>query len=310
MSVRKTTEQFITESNIIHNYKYDYSLVKYTTNNTKVFIICPIHGTFKQIPSKHLNSNGCRQCSNNIIRDNKTYTTDIFIIKANKIHNNVYDYSMSEYTTSKMHIRIICQIHGEFQQSPANHLQGNGCPKCGNIKTNRKQSLTLNEFIQKANIIHNNTYDYSKVNYINAHTNIIIICKIHGEFNQRPNNHLHHQGCPTCKTSKGELIIRQWLLTNNIEFEQEYKFDDCIYQRQLPFDFYIKSINMCIEYDGIQHSTLSPTSTWGKHNNFEKIQRRDYIKTTYCNDNGISLLRIPYTQFNNISDILEINILS
>jgi hypothetical protein len=125
---------------------------------------------------------------------------NIFIEKAIKIHGDKYDYSKVNYKNSSTKIIIICKIHGEFLQIPNKHLSKSGCIECG-----KKNKLTLEKFIEKAQKIHNDKYDYSKVNYINWKTNIIIICKIHGEFQQQPNSHLQGKGCNKC----AQIIINK-----------------------------------------------------------------------------------------------------
>ena len=122
---------------------------------------------------------------------------NIFISKANKIHGDRYDYSKVNYINAKTKINIICKQHGEFSQTPSNHLSNFNCQKCAN-------NLKLNTlgFIEKATQIHKDKYDYSKVNYINADTQIIIICKIHGKFIQIPDFHINRKcGCPKCSNN-------------------------------------------------------------------------------------------------------------
>jgi len=138
--------------------------------------------------------------------------TDIFITKATNIHNNLYDYSNVDYKNNETKVKIICKEHGEFEQSPKNHLDGRGCAKCGVNKTKKAQTLSNDEFIKKAQDIHDDIYDYSKVNYINYNTKVTIICKKHGNFDQTPKNHLDNQGCPTCgngsKITTDDYIVR------------------------------------------------------------------------------------------------------
>ena len=123
----------------------------------------------------------------------KKMTNSEFIAKARKIHNEKYDYSKVEYINNRTKVCIICPIHGEFWQTPNAHLNGQDCPKCkGKIK------LTLEKFIEKAKKVHGDKYDYSKVEYINNHTKVCIICPIHGEFWQTPQHHLKGVGCPKC----------------------------------------------------------------------------------------------------------------
>ena len=123
----------------------------------------------------------------------KKLTTEEFIKRAREVHGDKYDYSKVEYKTTRDKITIICPIHGEFEQSPNNHLRGRGCPKCAN---NIKK--TSEEFIERANKVHGCKYDYSYVEYINNKKPVKIMCPIHGEFYQKPEKHLTGQGCPYC----------------------------------------------------------------------------------------------------------------
>jgi len=125
-----TTENFIEKAKKVHGDKYDYSKVKYINNKTKVCIVCPIHGEFYIRPDMHLNGQGCKKCSN--IRNGliKRKTTEQFIKEAKQIHGDKYDYSKVKYINTNTKICIICPIHGEFWQTPFNHLNGNGCKKC------------------------------------------------------------------------------------------------------------------------------------------------------------------------------------
>ena len=127
--------------------------------------------------------------------------TELFISKANKIHENRYDYSKVNYINAKTKITIICRQHGEFHQTPSNHLSNYNCQKCA-----KNFQLDTNSFIEKAKSIHNDKYDYSTVNYINADTQIIIVCREHGEFTQIPDFHINRNcGCPKCANNKVDL---------------------------------------------------------------------------------------------------------
>jgi hypothetical protein len=129
--------------------------------------------------------------------------TNNFISKATKIHGYRYDYSNVNYINAKTKINIICKIHGEFEQTPSNHLSKYNCQKCA-----KNFKLDTLGFIKKAKEVHKALYDYSKVEYINADTKIIIICKIHGEFTQIPDFHVNRKcGCPKCANNvKLELL--------------------------------------------------------------------------------------------------------
>lgn len=125
-------------------------------------------------------------------------TLDGFIKKAKEVHGDKYDYSKVEYKNSKTKVCIICPIHGEFFQTPYNHLKGFGCSKCGHEKTSSAKTSNTSTFIEKAMSVHNDKYDYSKTNYINTKTKVCIICPEHGEFWQTPSTHLSGGGCWKC----------------------------------------------------------------------------------------------------------------
>jgi len=129
--------------------------------------------------------------------------TDWFINKANNVHQSEYNYNYSEYKDSHTKLTISCDIHGNFSITPNNHLSGEGCPKCSREILNLRNTKSLTKFIEESLIIHNNNYDYSKFNYINCHTKGLIICKIHGDFEQTPTNH-KTSGCPKC----GDLKLK------------------------------------------------------------------------------------------------------
>ena len=139
-----TTESFVKEAAQIHDNKYDYSKVKYVDSKTKVCIICPEHGEFWQLPSAHLNGQGCPKCKKYKIGKGK-YNTDIFIKKSKEIHGDIYDYSKTNYINSKTKVCIICHKHGEFMQEASRHLMGDGCPNCKNSFLENKISNFLNE---------------------------------------------------------------------------------------------------------------------------------------------------------------------
>jgi len=287
-----TTENFIEKSKKIHGDKYDYSLVDYINSSTKIKIICPIHGTFEQVPSSHMNNVGCSICSGK-----KRLTKKEFIIKANQVHNNKYDYHLVEYRNNSTKIKIICDQHGVFEQTPNRHVsKKQGCSICyGNKKS------TTEEFIIKANKKHFNKYDYSLVKYESCMEKVDIVCKKHGLFKQKPNCHLNGQGCPVCKLSKGEKKVKYFLNKKNITYIQQYIFNDCVNIRPLPFDFYLPTLNICIEYDGVQH--FKPYG-WDKSGNrFKTTVKNDKIKNQYCLNNNIGLIRIKYND--NIDSILS-----
>jgi len=228
-----------------------------------------------------------------------SYNKEQIIRIFNDVHNNKYDYSLVEYLNVNTKVKIICPIHGIFEQLPSHHKRGIGCKKC----FDKKVTLSNDDFINKSNLIHNNKYDYHLINYINAHTKIKIICPIHGIFEQTPNKHTSGRGCPFCHESKGENKIKNFLDNNKIKYINQKKFEGCKYKRDLKFDFYLIEKNICIEFDGDQHFEKY---RFEKNDDRLKIrQLRDKIKSEYCLNNNIELVRIGSKDIKNIDTILS-----
>ncbi|VVC05183.1 Uncharacterised protein [uncultured archaeon] len=297
------TIEFIDRAKKIHAQKnYDYSKVTYIHNKKKVCIICPIHGKFWQTPNEHLNGCGCNKCAIEFRAQETTSNTNDFIGKAQEIHkNDSYDYSKVRYTNAFTKICIICPIHGKFWQIPNTHLNGAGCPICGGTA-----KLTTENFITKAEKVHGNDYDYSKVEYVNTDTKVCIICSKHGEFWQAPTTHLSGAGCSLCHESRGERRIRLLLKRKKIKFERQVHFAECRNIFPLRFDFGIyqgKKLLGLIEYQGIQHYGIY--EDYGGVKGYELGRKRDAIKVSYCSENHIPLLVIPYYESNNLEEILD-----
>jgi hypothetical protein len=301
---RKTTEQFIEDAKKVHGDKYDYSLVDYINDRTKIKIICPEHGIFEQLPNSHLQGINCYFCGRRNSIKKRSKTTEQFIEDAKKVHGDKYDYSSTIYINKRSKLNIICKKHGIFEQTPPTHLSGNGCSKCSQCK-----KLTTSDFIEKAKQIHDK-YDYSSTTYINKRTKLKVICPIHGIFEILPNNFLYGKqtGCPKCTESKGEKQVRELLEKNNILYVKQKSFKDCKNKNPLHFDFYLPKYNCCIEYDGIQH--FKPVKYWNGITYFDILKKRDNIKNEYCKINNIHLIRIKYDE--NINDILNqfLNVIS
>ena len=202
MSKKLLNDEFIEKAIKKHGDKYDYSKVEYKYAKENVIIIChktypwgEEHGKFLQTPDTHLQSRGCPKCSK-VHRP----TTSEWIKMAKWIHGKRYDYSKVVYKNNRTKIRIICKEHGhgEFLQTPANHIKGKNCPKCSG------HFMDQNFFIEKSkgkykDEIGNPLYDYSLVDYKDSSTPVIIICLLHNKkFSKTPNKHLSGQGCPLC----------------------------------------------------------------------------------------------------------------
>lgn len=324
-----TTAEFIEKAKRTHpNSNYDYSKVQYVNARTKIKIKCKDHGFFWQTPDGHLGGRiGCKGCASEIkfnkkdpkkivvktgirkikpgpkikikTRTKKQFHEDQrrlgklrFIKRASAYHNDKYDYSEIVYVNCYSKMKIICPDHGEFSQTAVEHYRY-GCRKCAQLANGKKKRMSQEDFINKAIEIHGDKYDYSKVKYITVQTKITIICLKHGEFEQSPDNHIYTGcGCPICCISKGELSIKKYLESKNIDFVQQKRFKKCFRIQMLPFDFFIPDLNLCIEYDGEQH--FRPIEYFGGEESFIKTQESDAIKDDYCDCYGRGLIRIPY----------------
>ena len=268
MPRKLTTQEFIQRSNKIHKNKYNYSKTEYISSTEKVKIICPIHGEFLQTTRTHLAGHGCPKCSFG------TLTISDFIKQSNRLHNNKYDYSKVSYNFLNDKTTIICPKHGEFIQSPNKHLQKRGCPECKLDKLSKIFRLSKNKFIKRSNRIHNNKYDYSKINYINAHKLIEIICPKHGNFWQEPNIHMRGSGCQKCSFN-GSKAEKEWLDSleqrNNTIIERNKQIT--IEDKNFVVDGFYKLTNTCYEYNG---------SFWhGNPNVYDQNDINPRTKTTF-----------------------------
>ena len=146
--------------------------------------------------------------------------TSYFINKAKLVHGDRYDYSLVNYVNSNTKVNIICVEHGIFEQQPRAHLAGQNCPNC-----NKYNTKTLIEKLKKT---HGDKYDYSLVEYKTIKDIIKIICPIHGEFKQRPTNHIQGHGCLKCSTfstiKKLKKDVRVFINESNLKHKNKYDY--------------------------------------------------------------------------------------
>lgn len=290
---------------------YDYSKTKYVNSHTPIIITCPIHGDFRQIPYLHLHGKGCPLCS---IEERNTKNiavkTKIFIEKSkniDKYNGRNYNYSKTKFINSNTKVCITCPKHGDFYQLPYVHLQGHGCPQCANdIKRKNKKSYT-EEFVLKAKSVDvhkDKGYIYDKTVYIDSKTPVVITCPKHGDFLQRPNNHLQGQGCPKCNTSYLEIRTENLLKQNNIIYEAQKKFEwlTSVKNKKMSLDFFIPSYNIGIECQGEQHYDYRDNSFFTEEV-VNAIKQRDILKKQLCEQHGIIIYYIKYDE--NIEDAIN-----
>ena len=154
MSKKLTQKQVIEKFKAAHGNKYDYSLVNYVNNVTKVSIICRVHGVFEQRPADHKVGIGCVQCGFESMKSKQRHTQEYIISKFKNAHGDRYDYSQVKYVNSKTHVTIICRTHGPFFQEPEFHKNGHGCPQCGIEKNASNRRLKYDDLITGQLIVH------------------------------------------------------------------------------------------------------------------------------------------------------------
>ena len=202
----------------IHQGKYDYSTVVPPANcREKVEIICPDHGPFWQSFNVHLRGVGCPSCGLVKIAQKRSKPFDDFLSEAQRVHGDKYDYTQVQYTNASTKISILCRgCNQTFWQTPNNHVcQAQGCPACGAKRSIESRTKTTEQFIAQAVAVHGSTYDYSLVDYVKALSDVTIVCKVHGAFQQNANLHLKGRGCRQCGIERRALNSRhdtEWFI--------------------------------------------------------------------------------------------------
>lgn len=293
---KKTTDNEIKE--FVENK--GYKLIKIERKKDKknrgcieITIVCPeghqttvMYGNFKK------SKNGCKYCYGNVkysYEDVKQY-----------IESFGYKLISTEYKSNKNNLEIICPQGHKWVTTFNRFKNGTRCCYCEN-------NVPLDiEYIRKQ--LSNEGYELLSTEYKNNHTPLTIKCpQGHITNGTTWNNFKNGTRCSRCNNSKGEEKIEKWLKDNNIKYNSQFWFDDCKGKRRgLPFDFYLSEYNICIEYDGKQHYKLDCFN----YTLLDLMNRKylDNIKTKYCQDNNIKLIRIPYWNYNNIEQILELEL--
>jgi very-short-patch-repair endonuclease/ribosomal protein S18 len=265
--------------------------------DTKILHRCKIHDyVFEKFPSLALKGSGCIKCATDMKKEHFTKTHEQYASELQEIHPDIE--VVGEYINSKTKILHRCKVDGyEWLSIPDNVLRNSiGCPVCSG-----NNHRTHEEYVQKLKEINPNVEVVGQ--YINSQTKILHRCIIHNyEWYAYPNNFIKGNGCPLCASSNGEKIIEKWLKFNHVKYEPQKKFYKCKDKRNLPFDFYLPEHNICIEYDGEQH--YEPIEFFGGDEAFIIRQRHDKLKTDYCENNGIKLVRIAYNE--NIEEKLNL----
>lgn len=283
---------FIRKAITVHGDRYDYSLVDYKNSKTKITILCKSHGPFYQIPDSHINSGqGCPSCGNENKGKNKKINAHDFIEKCLKKHNSKYDYSLCVYRNMHSKIIVICPQHGEFEQKAQHHVNGSGCPHCAiKVRSDMRRSNIL-DFIEKSRDIHEDRYNYQESIYNGNKLPLTIQCPTHGNFKQKPNDHLDGHGCRYCAliNSKIEANIEAFFKDQNFRVIT----NDRTILKPKELDIFVPELNIAIEYCGLYwHS--------------EKFKSNSYHvkKWKQCKDQGIQLITIFEDEWIDRKDIV------
>jgi len=206
MAKRMTTQQFIEKAKSVHGDRYDYTRVIYLSSKSKVIITCVEHGDYQQQPTSHLMGYGCARCAGVL-----PPTTEEFIQEAKNVHGDTYDYSKVEYENRQTKVKIYCRTHGQFLQSPAEHIMGYGCQKCGHEYNPDERQALICKFLERCEILYKGKYLYHKMVYTSRMSKINIVCMDHGDFEQTANDHASgHSGCPGCRRTSGSYT-KEWI---------------------------------------------------------------------------------------------------
>ena len=292
-----TRDYFIKRAKELYGDAYSYDKVGDITNNKDtVTITCKKHGDFKRIICNFLNGRGCTLCNN----DKRTESNKQKIIeKCNKIHNEKYDYSKIKYIKQKKEVCIICPIHGEFWQTLDAHSRGEGCPKCAKEERVKKLTKTTKKFIEDAIKIHGDRYDYSKSDLKNRDEKgrVCIICPIHGEFWQKPDNHLQGNNCPKCRGLY--RTTDEFITLMKEKFGNIYDFSKAIYKGSHE--------NITLIYNGKKITTKAiKFLTAKKPITFERVRcKEDFIEKA----NKIHCGKYDYSKVNYINNTTRVCII-
>lgn len=292
--------------------KFDYNRVKkyieqceyiliskqYINTHKKLEIKCPKGHIFQMTFNNFKKGQRCPICA----RENQNRIPKN---PNNKKHSQEYIKNLVEsrgykllepYVNKRTKLKLECP-NGHYHEIRLDSFQnGSGCKQCMKEKMTNDIQYVIKNIEKKGFKL------LSK--YKSSNSSITLQCEKGHIFESTYDRIVNHgSGCPICLESKGERVVRNFLIKNNIDFKQEYKFKNCKLHKELPFDFYIPSLNIAIEYDGIQHFEI--VGHFGGLDSFIERKIRDTIKSFYCQQNNIKLIRIPYWEFDNINEILN-----
>ena len=260
-------------------------LGKYKNNRTPTLMRHEVCGhEWKIRPDDFFQGKRCPFCNGS----GKRTTQEEFEIKVKRQSGGEY-IALEKYQESRTPLLMRHKSCGyEWKIRPDDFLHGKGCPLCAG-----RPKIDTSIYIEEVKNLDKN---YKVLGEYKSREQKIKMLHLGcgNNFKMSSNNFLKGQRCPHCSQSHGENFVASFLKEHSIEYEFQKRFKDCKDKRALPFDFYIPALNSCIEFDGIQH--FEPVDYFGGEKAFKEVQRRDGIKTKYCKEKGIKLLRIRYDE--------------
>ena len=289
---------------------------EYANSKSKLEFKCKCGNIFVTTFSefKHQNRRNCRECGIKRRNERKVHSFEYIKDFIESSSESECKLLSTEYVNAHTPLKIRCKCGNTFI-TDFNHFSTQNkrqCTECGNFIRNNSTRLS-NEYIKKyVEIDSKSNCKLIECNYKNANSLIKVECSC-GEYFKTTFNEFkwnNRRRCKKCSSSvsKMEVDIINILENCNIEYIHQYKFEDCIDKRELPFDFYLPQQRICIEADGRQHfePVVFGNMTYSDAlENLEIVKRHDEIKNKFCKDNNIKLIRIPYWERNNIKVILE-----
>lgn len=311
---RCTKHEMKSESDIIikikkrcseNNFEFiDFKNKIFRNTREKIILKCEKEHIWTPSIDNFLNKNTkCLDCLRNPKLSIEVFNYNID--KQTNINNHTFLKIIDNFNYCNTKIQLNCNTCNNIWNTiySVYILRPSKCKKCLNIKKLTREEanyrIELKCFDRKYTFL-----GFENNKYVNLKTYIYLKCSKNHDWKMSCLNLFHsNNGCPICKESKGEVIIRKYLSDNNIEFNSQKMFEGCKNKRRLKFDFYLPKLNICIEFDGQQHFTNVKFN--GSKSDLSYVQNNDKIKNEYCQNNNIRLLRISFLDKNRINEILD-----
>jgi len=305
-----------------HNYSdifevLDFSKFKFNGVSKKSIFICSVCDHEWNASLSNIDQGKrCPECGNN--KKGLSHRTSLsnLIILFESLHHTIN--GSPKYGYHKLRSNLLTD-YGEFYcfkcgkyfiQTLISHKRGGGCKRCADKMNGFNCRKSVEQFVIDAVSEHGGDYNYTMVNYTNAHIHIMIWCKMCQKFFwQTPHNHLHGCGCPSCRHKRAERRTSMWLTYNTFKYETQWTYTDLVGMseyRRLSYDFYLPEHNTLIECDGGQH--FKAVDWFGGDVGYKRQQEHDRRKTQYAIDNNIKLIRIRYDE--SVNDVLSRELLT